>query len=201
MRLAFAGAIAAVACLTQLSPIGDEDRALAGIATSSGRKAIEGGILGCANRNRRARGLDRLRANRALNRAARFHARNMARQRFFEHTDPQGRGAGDRVALFDRAGRFDYIGENIAAGYRSPLEACRDWMTSSGHRRNILTPRYNRIGVGFSRGGPYGRYYVQVFARVQPSAPNRTAISWKEPAAPAHPTPKPPTRSPSARPG
>ncbi|MGC1851240.1 MAG: CAP domain-containing protein, partial [Solirubrobacterales bacterium] len=104
-----------------------------------------------------------LRQSRALARAARLHADNMARFGFFDHTDPQGRGVGERVAIFDRAHRFVGLGENIAAGYRSAALTCREWMNSSGHRGNILSPTYTHLGVGFAGGGPYGRYYVQVF--------------------------------------
>jgi uncharacterized protein YkwD len=89
---------------------------------------------------------------------------SLARLGFFDHVDPQGRSVDDRVAIFDQAQRFTYIGENIAAGCSSAAEACQGWMKSAGHRRNILDPDYTHIGGGFSTGGPYDRYYVQVFA-------------------------------------
>jgi uncharacterized protein YkwD len=66
------------------------------------------------------------------------------------------------VVIFDRAGRFTFIGENIAAGYGLAASACDGWM-NSGHRENILEPEYTHIGGGFARGGSLGRYYVQVF--------------------------------------
>lgn len=131
--------------------------------------AIEEGIRDCANRNRRARGIAPLGSGGPLNRAARLHARNMARHGFFDHTDPQGRGPAERVAIFDGGGRFAFVGENIGAGYRSAAAACAGWMNSDGHRRNILDSDYTHIGGGFARGGPYGRYYVQVFAALSPS--------------------------------
>jgi uncharacterized protein YkwD len=125
--------------------------------------AIEGGIRGCANRERRARGLAPLALSEPLARAARLHARNMARLGFFDHTDPRGRGVGERVAIFDQARRFSYIGENIAAGQGSASSACDSWMSSAGHRANTLNPEFTHIGAGFASGGPYRRYYVQVF--------------------------------------
>jgi uncharacterized protein YkwD len=138
-------------------------------AASASVAAIAQGIRDCANRNRRARGIALLSSGGSLNRAARLQARNMARRGFFDHTDPQGRGPAERVSIFDPRGRFAFVGENIGAGYRSVAAACRGWMNSAGHRENILDSDYTHIGGGFARGGPYGRYYVQVFAALSSS--------------------------------
>jgi uncharacterized protein YkwD len=159
--------IATVLILIGLLPLAVQVRGgdAAGNATASASvSTIEQGIRECANRNRRARGITPLRSGGPLNRAARLHARNMSRHNFFSHTDQQGRGPTERVAIFDRAGHFTFVGENIGAGYRSVAAACRGWITSEGHRENILNSDYTYIGGGFGRGGPYGRYYVQVFA-------------------------------------
>ena len=118
----------------------------------------------CTNLRRRKHGLRPLKLARALRHAARMHARNMVRHRFFGHTDYKGRTASDRVARFNPDIRIRAIGENLAFGQDSAAAACRAWMRSSGHRANILG-RYNRIGLGFWPGGEWGRYYVQVFAR------------------------------------
>jgi uncharacterized protein YkwD len=126
---------------------------------------VERAIRACANRNRRAAGLDALSPSSVLDRAARLHARDMAVQGFFDHVDPQGRDPADRVAIFDGRHEFTFVGENIAAGYPSAQASCAGWMASPGHRANILEPDYTHLGAGFARGGPYGRYYVQVFAR------------------------------------
>jgi uncharacterized protein YkwD len=132
-------------------------------ASSTGK--VEHAVRACANRSRRAAGLEGLRASGALAKAARLHARNMAVHGFFDHVDPQGRGPAERVAIFDSGNEFAFVGENIAAGYASARAACVGWMNSPGHRANILDPDYTHVGAGFARGGPYGRYYVQVFAR------------------------------------
>ena len=39
-------------------------------------------------------------------------------------------------------------GENIAFAHTTPLEVVNDWMTSPGHRGNILKKGYKTIGVG-----------------------------------------------------
>jgi uncharacterized protein YkwD len=140
-------------------------------AVVSAQAKIEHSIRGCANRNRQAAGLPPLQASEVLAKAARLQARNMAREGFFDHVDPQGRGPEDRVAIFDPEGRYTFVGENIAAGYGSARAACVGWMHSAGHRANILDPGYTMIGGGFARGGSYGRYYVQVFAQKEAPAP------------------------------
>jgi uncharacterized protein YkwD len=156
--------VAGFACVLALVPTSDRSVARASVASHSG---VERGIRECANRNRRAAGLETLQASRVLSQAARLQARNMAKYNFFDHTDLQGRDPQDRVEIFDREHRYDLVGENIAAGYSSAQATCEGWMHSPGHRANILGEDYTAIGVGFSRGGEYGRYYVQVFARAE----------------------------------
>jgi uncharacterized protein YkwD len=47
-------------------------------------------------------------------------------------------------------------GENVAVGQSSPEAVMQAWMTSIGHRRNILNPNYSYIGVGYVNAGrPY----------------------------------------------
>jgi uncharacterized protein YkwD len=174
MRRSIAGVaiVLLVASALPLGALAGSDRAGAVTTVASGRASVEEAIRGCANRNRRARGLEPLLPGEPLNKAARLHARNMARRGFFDHTDPQGRNVDDRVAIFDHAHRFTFIGENIAAGYSSATSACQGWINSPGHRGNILNPDYTHIGGGFATGGPYGRYYVQVFAATRSASSN-----------------------------
>ena len=146
---------------------------LALVSTASGRggqarkaSSVEESIRACANKQRGARGLRRLEHDRALDRAARLHARRMLAKGFFDHRDPSGKGPADRVKRYAKR-RYVIVGENIAAGYGSAGEACRSWMRSRGHRANILRSSFTRIGGGFAAGSRhYGRYYVQVFADV-----------------------------------
>lgn len=39
------------------------------------------------------------------------------------------------------------LAENIAMGQQTADEALRSWMSSPGHRANILNPRHRRLGV------------------------------------------------------
>jgi len=131
-------------------------------ASTGDVRSTERALRRCVNDERAKAGLPRLRASRPLTRAARAHARAMARRGFFDHRDPSGRDARQRVAQrTDRYGRA--VGENIAAGQQNAQATCRDWMASAGHRANILNASFDHVGTGYARGGPYGRYLVQVF--------------------------------------
>ncbi|MDX6648271.1 MAG: hypothetical protein QOJ97_222 [Solirubrobacteraceae bacterium] len=128
----------------------------------------ERGVIQCVNHERAKVGHAPLQANPALKAAARRHARNMLRFHFFGHDDPWGRGPAERVALHDPGHSLDFIGENIAWGYQTAAEACRNWMASPGHRFNILDPDYTQTGVGAIRGGRYSIFWVEDFGRLAP---------------------------------
>ena len=49
-------------------------------------------------------------------------------------------------------------GENVAFGQPTSYDVMNAWMNSRGHRQNILSSRYDSIGVGYvvaSNGRPY----------------------------------------------
>ena len=51
-------------------------------------------------------------------------------------------------------------GENIARGYRTPEAVVEAWMNSEGHRANILSAKYTKIGIGYVADG---NYWTQMF--------------------------------------
>jgi uncharacterized protein YkwD len=54
--------------------------------------------------------------------------------------------------------KIRYGAENIAKAKMSPKRVVQLWMNSQGHRRNILNPRYTKIGVAVYKSKS-GRYY------------------------------------------
>lgn len=55
-------------------------------------------------------------------------------------------------------------GENIAAGQATPEEVMNSWLGSAGHKANILSPEYTKMGLGYSVGlsnGQYRGYWAQ----------------------------------------
>ncbi|MDR2460017.1 MAG: CAP domain-containing protein [Deltaproteobacteria bacterium] len=81
----------------------------------------------------------------------------------FDHNRPQG---GDFSSIFDEYGiNTNAAAENIANGQISASQAMASWMSSDGHRRNILNSSYRRMGVGAAYG-PNGRLnWVQLFIK------------------------------------
>ena len=74
-----------------------------------------------------------------------------------DHTTPDGVSFDERIS--DRYHhRVSFMGENIwsASGYQTSKvqqvakEIVDDWMSSPGHRENILDPRFTHLGVGVS---------------------------------------------------
>lgn len=63
---------------------------------------------------------------------------------------------------------WNACGENIAAGQATPEDVMKSWLGSSGHKANILSPEYTKMGLGYSNSGcgagEYSHYWAQEFA-------------------------------------
>jgi uncharacterized protein YkwD len=92
-------------------------------------------------------GLQPLELSGKLNQIAYEHSQDMALSDYFSHTGVNGSSPQDRATK----GGYQYsrFGENIAAGYVTPKEVVEAWMTSDGHRANILNPNYKEMGIGY----------------------------------------------------
>ncbi|QDG53463.1 hypothetical protein FIV42_22770 [Persicimonas caeni] len=112
-----------------------------------------------------------LTADPQLREAARCHSMDMAIQNYFSHTSANGDSMSDRINATGYPWRS--IGENIAAGYRTPSSAMTGWMNSSGHCRNIMSG-FTELGVGYYNGGSggYGHYWTQNFGIPSGSSSN-----------------------------
>ncbi|MBW4634338.1 MAG: CAP domain-containing protein [Iphinoe sp. HA4291-MV1] len=113
-------------------------------------------VLELTNQERVQNGLPPLKANAELNYAADKYAEEMSQRGVLSHTGPDGSKPWDRAETVGYEAQM--MGENIAAGQRTPQQVVQDWMNSSGHRANILNLRYADIGIGF-----YNNYWVQDF--------------------------------------
>ena len=99
-------------------------------------------------------GLSALRVDPALPAAARIRAQVFVEK--FSHTRPDG-------SRWKTVSDVAYA-ENIARGQKTPDKAVAAWMTSDGHRRNILREGYGSIGVACIRAGSV-YYWVQLFGK------------------------------------
>ncbi|WP_073902333.1 CAP domain-containing protein [Streptomyces sp. CB02009] len=117
-------------------------------------------VIALANAEREKTGCGPLHSENHLRTAAQGHADDMSSRDYYEHDDPEGRDAGDRMTGAGYA--WSTWGENIHRGPKTPARAMEDWMDSPGHRANILNCSFKDIGVGvtLTANGPW---WVQNF--------------------------------------
>lgn len=113
-------------------------------------------IVTLVNKERAAAGLAPVTALDSLNKVAAAKATDMRSNNYFSHTSPTYGSPFDMMSAFGVT--YQYAGENIAMGQKTPQEVMTGWMNSAGHRANILSPNFNYIGVGFDNN-----YWVQEF--------------------------------------
>lgn len=124
------------------------------------RKDLEERMLELVNEERVKEGLKPLKADPELTPVARAHSRDMFARGYFAHITPEGKTPSDRI----RAAKVRFItaGENLALG--QTLTIChKGLMNSPGHRANILSKAFGRVGIGVLDGGIYGLMITQNF--------------------------------------
>jgi uncharacterized protein YkwD len=155
-------ALAALAvALTALPAVAEArgcERANATTAHANKRQIVRATLCEL-NRTRAHHGLHRLRFNKRLSRAARRHARDMARRNYFSHDTLGGGSFLDRIRRtgYLRGAHSWIVGENLAwgsRGYSRPQVIMRMWMNSPGHRANILNGSFREIGIGVAYDAP-----------------------------------------------
>ncbi len=107
------------------------------------------------NQARAAHGVQPLRTDGRLERAARSHSSKMLRVGVFFH--------GAFNARIRSVGiRAPHVGENLAWGVGRPQARAivRMWLASPLHRRNLLDGGYRLVGVGALHGRFEGRHGV-----------------------------------------
>lgn len=106
------------------------------------------------NMERAKRRLSPLRLDAELTRAARVRGEEIAKK--FSHTRPDG----TKWRTVSEMAR----GENIARGQKTVDKVMAAWMSSQGHRQNILRGSYGSIGVCCLKSGNI-YHWVQLFGR------------------------------------
>lgn len=159
--------------------------AMAVAAGSAGAQTFQEQVVELTNVERWVNGmLPPHKLQSSLMSAAQSHSQNMATRNFLMHCDPD-----TLTEPWDRMTQAGYswnaAAENIAAGQSTPATVVAGWMLSQGHRANILSNQYRETGAGYvldsgdssnvrtnnngscgvqnSNGGPYQRYWTQVF--------------------------------------
>jgi hypothetical protein len=119
------------------------------------------------NDYRSKNGLGALTISLTLGAAAEFHSVDMAKNNYFSHTLYDGTTWKTNIANHGYPTN-SYRAENIAAGYESAIKTFEQWRTSSGHNANMLSSRFNAIGIGraYSSNSHWGYYWTTTFGSV-----------------------------------
>lgn len=112
------------------------------------------------NKERESRGLNSLVFDKNIAKVAREHSKDMLSRGYFSHYTPEG------ISPFDRLSKakisYLYAGENLALAPNVSL-AMQGLMNSPGHKANILSPNFKKVGVGVIDAGIYGEMFTQNF--------------------------------------
>ncbi|WP_336776521.1 CAP domain-containing protein [Paenibacillus sp. MMO-58] len=107
-------------------------------------------VVTLVNKERANAGLKALTSDALLTKVATAKAQDMYQNNYFDHNSPTYGSPFDMMKSFGVT--YNYAGENIAVGQKSPTEVMTAWMNSAGHRANILNANYTKIGVAYVNG-------------------------------------------------
>lgn len=117
-------------------------------------------MLDLINAERSKVGAAPLKADLKLMEVAKLKADDMVKNNYFSHTSPT---YGSPFDILNKFGvTYQSAAENIA-GNSSVEAAHKALMQSEGHRKNILNPSFNYIGIGITPSPVYGKVFVQMF--------------------------------------
>ena len=112
------------------------------------------------NDERVKRGEQTLVVDQKLKQLAEYYGQYLLSHGYFSHYTPDGLSPFDRMSQHDII--FQYAGENLAFSANTDL-AMQGLMNSPGHRANILSANFRRVGIGVINAGIYGEMFVQEF--------------------------------------
>lgn len=110
-------------------------------------------IIELTNHEREIRGLESLKEDSALTKAASTKSTNMIARNYFEHF---AFGISPwmliEMAGYNSGYGYSYAGENLAMDFNTAEGVVNAWMKSPAHRQNILNSNFEDIGVGVVKG-------------------------------------------------
>lgn len=119
-------------------------------APSSSSSQFEQQVLQLVNTQRANAGLSKLGMDDKLANMAMVKAQDMIKNNYFSHTSPTYGSPFDMMRQFQIT--YKAAGENIAKGQSSAEQVMNDWMNSPGHRANILSGSFTKIGIAYYNG-------------------------------------------------
>ena len=132
-----------------------------GGSSPSGTTSAE--VVTYTNEARAQNGLAPLSASAKLMDAARIQAQQMAAFQVVDHTISGAQYPTLQSRLQAVGYSYSSAAENIAWNQPDARSAMNSWMSSSGHRANILDPNLREMGAAMARSARGEPYWVQVF--------------------------------------
>ena len=127
--------------------------------------SVAADVVRFTNEQRVRNGLPAFVTSARLMEAARLHAQQMAQHQRMDHTI----SGAQYPTLQSRHEAAEYLyrnaAENVAWNRQSPESVVAGWMSSAGHRANILNPNLTEIGAAMARSAKGEPYWIQVFGR------------------------------------
>jgi len=119
-------------------------------------------MLNLVNQDRKNNGMPALTLDPELSRIARIKSCDMRDNHYFAHESPTYGNVRQMLTSFGYA--FSAAGENIA--HHATVEKAQTaFMSSDGHRRNILSSSWTKVGIGICYDANGYVYATQIFAR------------------------------------
>jgi uncharacterized protein YkwD len=112
-------------------------------------QGYESSLLSGINAYREQQGLSSLSISEPLNRLARLHSQSMCKKKELNHDHFIERYAESKRSL---------CAENVGWNAHSPSIQLEQWITSPGHKRNVLTRELKRAGI--AKVGNYVTFFA-----------------------------------------
>ncbi|MGO9319876.1 MAG: CAP domain-containing protein [Solirubrobacteraceae bacterium] len=127
--------------------------------TAANLGAVDAATLCLVNKERTARGLRPLHANRELGHVAASQVGSMVRRDYFADIGPSGQTPLSLVAVtrYSAHAAQVEVGQNIAWGtgsYTTPAHIVQEWMDSPPHREIMLSGEYRDAGAASTSAVP-----------------------------------------------
>lgn len=136
-------------------------------------------VIRLTNEKRLANGVSPVTLNPLLSQAAQAKGADMLNKDYWAHVSPDG--AQPWKFFKDFGYSYHYAGENLARDFSSPEAVVDAWIASKSHRDNLLSSKYNEIGIAVVEGDLSGvdtTLVIQFFGtKFEAILPPKTVVS------------------------
>lgn len=107
-------------------------------------------VIELVNKAREGKEINSLEENVVLDKIAQDKLEDMIKNNYFAHTSPKGVTP---WSWFEKEGYdYKYAGENLAINFLTAESQQKAWMDSPTHKKNIMNPQFQEIGVAVAAG-------------------------------------------------